>query len=122
MSCEYIFKKGKNKDSNCNLIKIDDKFCYKHAKYIYKIDTCNICLEKGNVVSACKYNHNFHIKCIKRWGRIKDFCPVCRTKITSYYVNRKQIEKHDAIIRRQLEISDREYAMNLMFNQNEYLF
>lgn len=45
---------------------------------------CSICLEKineGDNLSTIDCAHTFHLKCIVEWGKYKQECPLCRTKI-----------------------------------------
>ena len=45
---------------------------------------CAVCLEKikeGDTVSTIDCAHTFHYSCIKEWGKYKQECPLCRTRI-----------------------------------------
>jgi len=48
--------------------------------------SCPICLNDfiiGNTITILPCIHLFHSRCIKRWLRANDCCPICRTKITT---------------------------------------
>jgi hypothetical protein len=45
---------------------------------------CAVCLEKikeGDVVATIQCAHTFHYPCITEWGKYKQECPLCRTRI-----------------------------------------
>jgi len=44
---------------------------------------CSICLEKINKLEKykTKCNHLYHIKCINKWLKINNTCPICRTEL-----------------------------------------
>jgi hypothetical protein len=45
---------------------------------------CAVCLEKikeGDVVATIHCVHTFHYSCITEWGKYKQECPLCRTRI-----------------------------------------
>ncbi len=62
-------------------------------KNLFIQKTCVICLEdlsdknrKDKVAPEVKEvflecGHNFHFNCIEEWGKTKNSCPICRTKI-----------------------------------------
>ena len=52
-------------------------------------DMCAICLEKINDSDInLKCNHNYHSKCIIKWIKLENNCPICRNIIN----NDKQLE------------------------------
>ena len=45
---------------------------------------CIICLQDfGNKKIKLNCNHYFHRKCINKWRKINDNCPICRKSITN---------------------------------------
>jgi len=45
---------------------------------------CAVCqsdIEVGNKVSELPCKHTFHAECIQNWGKYKQTCPICRSKI-----------------------------------------
>jgi hypothetical protein len=72
-----------------NVILNFDEFQFKHAnKYIKHIeDSCAICLEKflkTDIVKrfACG-DHIFHKKCLAKWLKKSDLCPLCKFNLTN---------------------------------------
>jgi hypothetical protein len=52
------------------------------------IPECSICLEpikKKGVTLKCNVSHTFHKKCILKWLKTNNTCPLCRTHL--YIVN-----------------------------------
>ena len=48
------------------------------------INSCNICLRK--IMNPSKSNNCLHIfceSCIKKWKKVSNCCPICRTTINS---------------------------------------
>ena len=49
-------------------------------------DTCAICLgsmRKNSNVYDLKCGHHFHIRCLDKWAKRKQECPICRNPITN---------------------------------------
>ena len=47
-------------------------------------DTCAICLgnmRKNSNVYNLKCGHHFHIRCLEKWAKRKQECPICRKSI-----------------------------------------
>lgn len=45
---------------------------------------CAVCLEKvkeGDILTTIDCAHSFHYSCITEWGKYKQECPLCRTRI-----------------------------------------
>lgn len=69
-------------DIKNNVITIE-KFSHKKAKTTkYYTNKCSICLYKFNNKSIMKLNcdHIYHKKCIKKWLKKNNSCPLCRSK------------------------------------------
>ena len=87
-----------------------------------KQDNCIICLEDftqlSNILSLpCK--HKFHYKCINKWGKQHNTCPICRNKS----IIRKKICSSNRICRRQtigcngrLNVNSRRHAICCVIN------
>jgi len=45
---------------------------------------CTICLDQCKTYIKLKCTHIFHFKCIKKWARESNYCPICR-KFMGYY-------------------------------------
>lgn len=60
------------------------------------MNKCVICLEpiRPNILYKLKCSHQFHKKCILKWIKKSNTCPICRKKITvkKYkYTNLKKV-------------------------------
>ena len=56
-----------------------------NKKQLQETDTCAICLgkmRKNSNIYDLKCKHNFHIRCLEKWAKHKQECPMCRDKIT----------------------------------------
>ena len=77
-SCEY-FKIKKN-----NRIKKVKPVLQILQPSLNKVSKCPICLEsikKNGVTLLCNDSHAFHKKCILKWLKHNNTCPLCRKKI-----------------------------------------
>ena len=83
--CIMYSKKG----IQCKSYKMKDElFCRIHKKYknlLNKDNKCSICLnfcKKGSQIYLnCKNKHMFHRKCIYKWLKNNNTCPLCREEI-----------------------------------------
>ena len=64
-----------------NCLKYIDKIYESNPELIYTHENCNICFDKidnGTQLKCCdKY---FHTKCLVKWRKINNSCPMCRYK------------------------------------------
>lgn len=107
MSCEHIITRGPRKGQKCGIKPRTGNKCHKHSEKIKGSEKgeCTICLESGNnLISVCSNNHLFHVKCIKKWGKLNDNCPICRENIPDKFLNKRAIE--DYRIERENEINE----------------
>ena len=53
---------------------------YDHVKSSTEDSDCAICLESIRRESEkhCQRGHSFHAKCLNRWSRVNESCPLCR--------------------------------------------
>jgi hypothetical protein len=71
-------------ETKCNKIFLEKtKKIYKGHKKILKNseECCNICLENlrvGEYKRTLPCNHEFHKKCVDKWMKIYNNCPMCR--------------------------------------------
>jgi hypothetical protein len=47
---------------------------------IFKKDKCPICFNNKRLRSFDSCNHKFCIKCLRKWEKYSDTCPLCRKK------------------------------------------
>ena len=68
--------------------------------------TCSICLgdfkdelDKPIIQLKCDISHIFHSKCLEKWIKTNDECPLCRTKIATWssFYYRCKIDKFEQI-------------------------
>ena len=90
----------KNKIRN-QLIKEFDEFQYKNKDKFgdtFTDDECSICIMKYRVTEKIKIlpcKHIFHKKCIKKWLKKNDTCPLCNFDIKKELEKSKvELEKH----------------------------
>lgn len=100
MSCQYIFKKGKNKGLACSK-KSKGSFCYIHKEKIVHDINCSICLKRMTSKNICilKCDHKFHLNCILQMNHTftpySNKCPICREKFHKYQNNNTMQKIHD---------------------------
>ncbi|EYU41092.1 hypothetical protein MIMGU_mgv1a018672mg, partial [Erythranthe guttata] len=48
-------------------------------------EVCAVCLDdlcqENNNIGALECNHEYHSDCIKKWLRVKNFCPMCKSVV-----------------------------------------
>lgn len=94
-ACLIKIYRGENK-------KIETEFLAKNDSA--KSD-CGICLddltdesENGKALTMKKCDHIFHEKCIQRWLREKNTCPVCRVVAPLVELDHSELEEHEAAV------------------------
>ena len=77
---------NRNNSSRVNLINLPESKINKISSILDPENkSCRICLDDyniGDLVTTLPCIHLYHSSCIKRWLKEKDYCPICRTKIT----------------------------------------
>ena len=91
---DEIFNKKKDK-----FILELDEFQYKHLlKYsAIKEDKCPICLQKyigTDIIKEFPCKHIFHKKCILRWTKTSNCCPMCKYDIAND-VNKIELNENE---------------------------
>jgi hypothetical protein len=80
---KYFLKNKKIKDKDINKCLGKYKKFDKKSNEIINKDYCKICYQDFNIKEYkrnLKCNHFFHKKCIDKWIKIKNTCPICRDK------------------------------------------
>ena len=57
---------------------------YKYTKVKCVSDECVICTDpiENEYVPRFACKHKFHTKCIEKWLKINDLCPICRADLS----------------------------------------
>jgi len=80
-----------NSDNEPDLIDVTKLINKKiNAKPNDSNDFCVICLDEFTPTAIYQINcgHCFHDKCIERWLRLKQVCPICRVECKTTQVNK----------------------------------
>ncbi|KAI1698603.1 ring finger domain-containing protein [Ditylenchus destructor] len=75
--------------------------------------SCSICRDSLDEVDQCcliECGHVFHFDCVKKWLRIKEECPTCRTKSSESHVCRLYFSSEDNSNENSLEETVQKYA------------
>lgn len=79
--CISLTKKKTQCKNMCTYQTIDGVFSYCHLHSPIKTESCCICLSSIKNAYYLPCGHYFHDKCISKWLKYNNTCPVCRENI-----------------------------------------
>ncbi|EYU41051.1 hypothetical protein MIMGU_mgv1a024926mg [Erythranthe guttata] len=58
---------------------------YNNIRDLEEREVCAVCLDalcqKNNNIGVLECKHEYHSDCIKKWLRVKNFCPMCKSVV-----------------------------------------
>jgi hypothetical protein len=96
--CVGIVKNGNNcKKHGLYKTSIDNNcFCIYHVPKLE--DKCVICLNYLYDVSILDCEHKFHTRCIQKWMKLNNTCPICRSQICTDIHSRNMLEQQQLML------------------------